>query len=1274
MCTYHSSQFMRIIGVGVASALFFNASASGLGAMSSAMSTILSQSSVPGPFLDTPGPVHKGSNPGRDPKGRGGVWKQEHTELLELGSRGTIYALQGGGGGQDTGFDEGSGGGFSWEGGGTGGVTGASSVNTNNGNKLTTIPLVSWQIRGGMILDFTLYHNSISTYQGQIGHSWSFTQNVYINQDSLTGTATVKWGDGQAVPFDSGTNGFVAPAGVYDTLVKNTNSTWTLTKKHGTIYGFNTAGFLTSITDRAGNAITITRNSNHYVTKVSDPTGREIIVNLDSNNRITSIEDPLGRVWTFTRDTNDDLDKITYPVLNNTTYSEDFDYNLTHDITSHWDRRGKEWKSTYNGDGSLATETTPLGYVTSYTYNSTNTVITRPQSRTETHNFSNGKLVSKVDAASYSDAREYDTNNNVTKYTTKRGKIYLYTYDSRGNRITEKNPLNKTWTYTYSTANELLSEEDPLGNKTEYTYNSAGKLLTVKDPLLRTTVTNTYDGYGQLASTKNALNETTTFNRSGSHGYLTSVVDPLNKTTTITFDLLGRVTSVQDPNNNTESISYDVWGRPTTFTHPGSVTSSRTYNENGQLLTSTNERSKTTTFGYDDDGRKTSVTNAKSETEVYTYNSLNELTKVTNGRGKERNYTYTTRSEPYSLTMPDGAYERWHYSAEGFVAGYTNPLSQTIYYRRDDASRPLGVDYPVGTDTTISYDNADRATQMVDSVGTTTWTYNAASELTALSTPQGNMSYTYYASGRRNTMVETGVGTTTYSYDAAGRLTSLQNPHSETTGFQYDDGGRLTRKTFHNGAYTAYVYDSRNRPTNVNHRTSSNGVISSDTNTYDDAGNLLTRNLNGVTTTFGYDDIDQLTSESRTGYSASYTYDANGNRTSKTLGGVTDTYIVDDADKLTSITRNGTTIKSYGYDAGGRTTSVVTSAGTTTLAYDYSDRITGITYPNSSTNTFTYNGLDSRVGKVDSSGTFTYKRDGAYVTDPVLSDGGANYTPATSEKRGGTTSHYMHDRMGTLNRVINSAQTNTHTRAYDAFGMLTSSAGTSATPFGYAGAWGYQEDGDSGLKLLGHRYYDASTGRFLTRDKIKEGRNWYLYCANQPQRLVDPTGLITIAGFEFTGETVGHGLTTGLHGAASGFTFGLYDGGDYREETGFGVSQTLGSISAVSAIGAGGVAVAPRAVLVTTQNGLTLENLGNAAVIGNNMGRVSAAAGAFRLATFEPSTPSRIGGFFQNMAWIIRQVFSQNSIVDIGPVPGQRPYGPYYIMERLVTRFLCTTD
>jgi RHS repeat-associated protein len=96
--------------------------------------------------------------------------------------------------------------------------------------------------------------------------------------------------------------------------------------------------------------------------------------------------------------------------------------------------------------------------------------------------------------------------------------------------------------------------------------------------------------------------------------------------------------------------------------------------------------------------------------------------------------------------------------------------------------------------------------------------------------------------------------------------------------------------------------------------------------------------------------------------------------------------------------------------------------------------------------------------------------------------------------------------------MADSAQQMVAKRDYDAFGNVISSTGTWGSAFGYAGGFGYQEDA-TGLKLLGHRYYDSSTGRFLTRDPIKDGRNWYSYGAGEgnPISGVDPTGKIWVA-------------------------------------------------------------------------------------------------------------------------------------------------------------------
>ena len=221
--------------------------------------------------------------------------------------------------------------------------------------------------------------------------------------------------------------------------------------------------------------------------------------------------------------------------------------------------------------------------------------------------------------------------------------------------------------------------------------------------------------------------------------------------------------------------------------------------------------------------------------------------------------------------------------------------------------------------------------------------------------------------------------------------------------------------------------------------------------------------------------------------------------------GATQEYRTDDGDKLLSVKQGTATVKSYGYDAAGRTTSVVSSAGTTTLTYDFESRVKSISGPGVS-NSFTYNGLDTRVGKVDSSGTATYRRDGAEVTDDVLSDGGAVYTPGVSQRRAGATTYDLSDRLGSATRQTDAAKATTATRSYDAFGILLASTGTPKGPFGFAGGHGYQEEGDTGLKLLGHRVYDPSTGRFLTRDPAKDGRNWVAYCEGNPTAGVDANG------------------------------------------------------------------------------------------------------------------------------------------------------------------------
>ena len=85
--------------------------------------------------------------------------------------------------------------------------------------------------------------------------------------------------------------------------------------------------------------------------------------------------------------------------------------------------------------------------------------------------------------------------------------------------------------------------------------------------------------------------------------------------------------------------------------------------------------------------------------------------------------------------------------------------------------------------------------------------------------------------------------------------------------------------------------------------------------------------------------------------------------------------------------------------------------------------------------------------------------------------------------------------------------------AYDAFdwnSTFTAEAADTYDPVGFGGQFGYYKDGATGLYLLGHRYYDPGTGRFLTRDPIGYGggMNLYWYADGNPVNESDPTGFM----------------------------------------------------------------------------------------------------------------------------------------------------------------------
>ena len=72
------------------------------------------------------------------------------------------------------------------------------------------------------------------------------------------------------------------------------------------------------------------------------------------------------------------------------------------------------------------------------------------------------------------------------------------------------------------------------------------------------------------------------------------------------------------------------------------------------------------------------------------------------------------------------------------------------------------------------------------------------------------------------------------------------------------------------------------------------------------------------------------------------------------------------------------------------------------------------------------------------------------------------------------------------------------------FGAIRSEVGTSDNPRKFTGK---EYESDVKLYYFAARYYDPYIGRFISRDPVGDGLNWYVYVRNNPLKYIDPTGL-----------------------------------------------------------------------------------------------------------------------------------------------------------------------
>jgi YD repeat-containing protein len=229
------------------------------------------------------------------------------------------------------------------------------------------------------------------------------------------------------------------------------------------------------------------------------------------------------------------------------------------------------------------------------------------------------------------------------------------------------------------------------------------------------------------------------------------------------------------------------------------------------------------------------------------------------------------------------------------------------------------------------------------------------------------VAYSYDTAGRMSGMTYPSGRTVTYGFDALGRVNQVNttNPGESQVvlvqNVQYQPFGGVKSFTLGNGQIYSRSIDQDGRIASYTLGATNYAL------TFDDASRITGIGAN----TYGYDDLDRLTSAVLSSSNFGYSYDGVGNRLTKVTGSSTDTYAYSStSNRISTLTPPTGPQRSFTLDANGSTT----NDGVNTYAYDTRGRMTSAS-SSAGTASYQVNALGQRVKKSTSSGDTVFHYD-----------------------------------------------------------------------------------------------------------------------------------------------------------------------------------------------------------------------------------------------------------------------------------------------------------
>lgn len=1001
------------------------------------------------------------------------------------------------------------------------------------------------------------YSAAMNALDGPLGYGWTHNYAMKTTTDPVSGAVTVTQENGSQVTFTpDGAAGFTSTADIRADLTADSSGGVTFIRRQGqTAFAFNSAGLLTSVTDRNGEATALTY-SGGKLDSITDPAGRVATVTW-TGTRITSVTDSANRTIGYGYTGSGDLSTFTDVRGKQTTYTY-----AAHRMITKTDPRGGVLTNAYDGSGRITSQVDPMGETATFDYSTNGAVdftdYTNERGVTNRSVYASGVLIEQIDAYGTSDASSqkfyYDPDTfALVQVTDEREQNTYFQVDNRGNRLSETNPADATKSWTYNSDDDVVTQTNELDVTTTLTRDSNGNVTSISTPVNATTSQTTTHAYtdsahpGDVTATTDPRGKTTTFERNA-NGDIITVTDPLGQVTSHGYDSISRLTSTVSPRGNlpgataanfTTSTTRNPAGQVLTVTDPNGAVTSMTYDDSGNPITITDPNGKTSTTTYDALNRPTQTTRPDLTVIKTGYDKTGNVTSQTDANNKVTLYTYNRRNQVLTVTDPLGRTRSNVYDGIGRIIERKDGLNKRTEIQYDGANRVTAILYDAFHSSTTpnlyyTYDKAGNRTQTDDGLTRTEYTYDALNRLVTADTADdaGDRNYQYNLNNQVTRLTYPNGQYVERGYDDAGQWTSATDWSAQTFTFGYNPDGALTSRFNPNGTTESRTYDNGGRPTLISHSTATPTSIASFAYTYDAASQVTGWTPTGTADTprtNTYTDNGRLASVN----TAAYTWDSADNLT----GQPTQTLTYDVANQPATRTL-GSTITTLTHNANGNRTKEAVGATTTrTFVYDAENRLTS--HVKAGVTTTYKNDADGLRGskKIGSAAAKRFIWDTQAPLPMLLTDSTSMYLwgPGNTllEQKPLATGNpaYPHtDALGTIHALTGPTGTVVGTSVYNTHGAKTSSTGTVTSPFGYAGEY---FDTESGLINLRARYYDPATGTFLTRDPlVSQTRDPYGYASGDPIGKVDPTGMLGLP-FVDTGISVKTTLKVVAYGGAA---------------------------------------------------------------------------------------------------------------------------------------------